>query len=93
MKRDKKKEEKRLLKEMAELDMDLDQTDLLESMVQIEPVTVQLTAKDFDSTQILDEFPEELECQLCMIIKEDMVECPECMFMSCRDCNVSFTRN
>ena len=54
-------------------------------------VTVQLTLNDFDDSYTLDEFPEDFECQLCMMVKEDMVECPQCWALSCKDCNIAFT--
>lgn len=54
-------------------------------------VMVQLTMADFDKTDRLDEFPEDFECPLCMMIKQEVVECPKCSQQSCRDCNVAFT--
>ena len=53
--------------------------------------TVQLIVADFDEAYTLDEFPEDFECPLCMMVREDVVECPKCFQSSCRDCNVEFT--
>jgi len=40
---------------------------------------------------MLEEIPADIECPLCMMVKDDMVECTKCSQASCRDCNKDFT--
>ena len=51
-----------------------------------------LTINDFDDTYKLNELPPDIECPLCMMIKEQIVECGNCYQLSCFDCNVDFTK-
>jgi hypothetical protein len=37
-----------------------------------------LTINDFDDTYKLNELPPDIECPLCMMIKEQIVECGNC---------------
>ena len=53
---------------------------------------VQLTFADFDDSYMLDSFPEDFECPLCMMVKLDLMECPKCFQLSCHDCNMSFSQ-
>ena len=52
---------------------------------------IPLKIQDFDRTYKLEALMEDVECPLCMTIKEDMVECPNCSTGCCRECITDFT--
>ena len=52
---------------------------------------LRLTLDDFDENYMLEALPEDYECPLCMIVQDDILECPSCKQISCKDCNIGFT--
>lgn len=52
---------------------------------------IQLKIQDLDTNYKLEALPEDFECQICMTVKEDMLECTKCSQGACRDCLADFT--
>ena len=47
---------------------------------------------DFDPENLLESFPEDFECPLCMLIRSEMLECRHCSQTCCRECLTSFSK-
>lgn len=52
---------------------------------------IQLKVQDLDANYKLEALPSDFECQLCFMVKEDMLECPKCSQGACRECLGDFT--
>ena len=56
-------------------------------------VKVKIMADDYDTNYELDQMPEDFECSVCMMIKDDMMECPQCFMASCKECNINYSKS
>jgi hypothetical protein len=52
-----------------------------------------LTLRDFNVNYKIEELPSDYECPLCMMVKEDMIECKKCYQGSCKGCLEAFSKS
>ena len=51
-----------------------------------------LTELDVDPEYKIDSIPQDFECQLCFMVKDNFYDCSKCSQSACKDCLEDFTK-
>lgn len=49
-----------------------------------------ITAEDINDSYKLEALPEDFECQVCFIVRDDMLMCSNCRYQCCFGCLSGF---
>ena len=54
--------------------------------------TIKLSRENYDKKTKLEQFIDYYDCPVCMMMKEEFMECPSCTSRACLECLIPFSR-